>query len=179
MMANAVTELFGKNKYYGIRDEDLYLDKLDDMTELLHQLVSNTQPNRLILTNTDESKIVSQKEVVLKKLGKLMERLEVCYEDSIERLEVFSLIKSNIKMLKQTINKNTEKYYYRSCIIIHDSILHVKCENLSYTQISALTNVVLKLNKKDLDRAEFFEIDSILLENNLDWIPDLDFDEER
>ncbi|WP_291635954.1 hypothetical protein [Clostridium sp.] len=172
-----VTELYKKRKYFDNGD-DLYIEKLDGMTELLHQLVANTQPKRLILTNTDDNKITSQNEIILKKLEKLMGRLELCYEDILETLEVFSLIKSNIRILKQSINKNTEKYYYRSCTIIHDSILHIKCEKLLKSQISALVTVVSKLYKEDLDKTEFYEIDSILLENNLDWIPDLDFDEE-
>lgn len=177
-MANAATTLYVRSKYFD-KDEELYIGKLDSMTELLQQIVLNTQPKRLILTNTDDNEMPSQNEIVLKKLEKLMGRLDVCYEDSIETLEVFSLIKSNIKTLKQSINKKTQKYYYRSCTIIHDSILHIKCEKLLRTQISALINVVSKLYKKDLDRTEFYEIDSILLENNLDWIPDLDFDEEE
>lgn len=181
-MVTRVDRIYPKKRCDNVKNlkyEDIYLERLDEITEILKNEIINNQQNRLTYVNVENDKVISEKEVILKRLEVLIDELEEYYTDELDRLEKLSLIKSNIKKLKKTVNKQTHKYYYRSCIIIHDAILNLKSEKISHEQIRALKYLFSKLKKENLDLQEFYDIDDILLENNLEWIPDLDFDDEE
>ena len=152
------------------------LDKLDMTIESVKDLVS-MQHNKVVYVNINDNSVISEKDVIMRKLTKLTNELNTQYENEIDRLETFCLLKENIKKLKKLTNKESNKYYFRSCIVIHDAIMHIKSESLTLEQVQALTYVISKLYQENIDKSECYEIDSILYNKGLDCIPDLDEEE--
>ncbi|ODM27099.1 hypothetical protein A7W90_13240 [Clostridium sp. Bc-iso-3] len=162
-----------KNDYISNK---ILADKLDLTIESIKEL-ARIQHNKVVYVNAVDDTIISEKELILRKLNRLTSDLTAQYENEIDRLEIFCLLKENIKKLKKLTNKQANKYYFRSCIVIHDAIMHIKSESLSFEQVQALTYVISKLSQESIDKSECYEIDSILYSKGLDCIPDLDEEE--
>lgn len=165
--------LEGIDQFYGDYFQVEMLKKMDSMNELLQQQVaSNSQQNKIVYVNSNDNKVITERTIVVANLKKTILKLEENYEDICERLEYFCMIKDNLKRLKNAVNKNSDKYYYRTSIILHDSILHLKSESVTISQVEAIKYLISKLDNFNIDKEEFNEIDDILVENNLDWIPE-------
>jgi|GEM_PF-5478563 len=154
------------------------LGKLDYIEKLLTKQVEEKlkQRNKVEYVNKENAEILPQREVLLHKANTLLDRLRNEFDDLLNRLEIISLLKIVIHQIKSCADKNTEKYYYRACIIIHDSILHIKSEELTIKQVDTLQYLINKLKQKTIDKEEYYDIDTILVENNLDWVPALEVD---
>ena len=155
-------------EFYGIHE------KLDEVLSVINDIRdSNVNSlNRLEYINEDNNKVINEKDVILRRIDLLFKDLISEFDDEIERLQYVCLLKEQLKKLKKITNKSTDKYYYRSCIIIHDSIVRLKAENLTEKQVEVLKYLIGKLQQNSIDSNEFDEIDEILVQNDLDWIPE-------
>lgn len=148
------------------------VEKLDEIAKTLENM---SNQSKLVYNNfNSENNLSSEVKTILNEINKYVNYLEQDFDDIFERLNNLLTIKGHLKTLKCYINKNTNKYYYRACIILHDSIIHIKSEHLTLQQFHALKYTLQLLKNFNLDKDIFNEIDDILVENGLDWIPECD-----
>jgi hypothetical protein len=150
------------------------LDSLDNIANSLEYLLANNNqsPNKVVYVNTKNDNIVTEGEFILARIKKAIADLEENFDDIGERLLNFCLIKKHLYDLRKTVNKEENKYYYRSCIIIHDAISHLKSEKITQHHLNTIKYVIEKLYDFSLEKEIFYEIDDILEENGLEWIPE-------
>jgi hypothetical protein len=146
---------------------------LDNLAKQFDTIATPNNFSKLIFTKSDSDiPFSNERENTLNEIDLCIKNIEENFDDIAEKLTYFSIIKDQLKKLKSYVDKDINKYYYRACIIEHDSILHLKSEYVTKEQFNAIKYVIKKLNNLNIDKMQFDEIDDVLVENGLDWIPE-------
>ena len=97
------------------------------------------------------------------------------YEKSENLDNYLDDLQSSIYKLKKITEKNYNKYYYRSLIMIHDSLDRIDKNNFTDITLEVIEKIVLfYIQDIEITKENMFKLDDLLMENNMDWIPDLE-----
>lgn len=97
------------------------------------------------------------------------------YENSENLDSYLDDLQTNVYKLKKITNKNDNKYYYRGLIMIHDSLDKIDKNNFKENTLEVIKKIVLfYIQDVGMLKEKMFKLDDILMENDMDWIPDLE-----
>ena len=97
------------------------------------------------------------------------------YEKSENLDSYLDDLQNSIYKLKKISEKNNNKYYYRSLIMIHDSLDRIDKNNFTDITLGVIEKIVLfYIQDIEMSKEKMFKLDDILMENDMDWIPDLE-----
>jgi predicted AlkP superfamily phosphohydrolase/phosphomutase len=90
------------------------------------------------------------------------------YENSENLDNYLNDLQTNIYKLKKIINKNDNKYYYGSLIMIHDSLDRINENNFTENTLLVIKKIILfYVQNIDMSKEKMFELDDLLMENNM------------
>jgi hypothetical protein len=144
-----------------------------EMYEMMKWLVKNEQNKHkhFYTDDTTETGLWHFKHSeMFNKLKKYLTLLSESFDDTIDRIQYLGMIKDNVKLLKDALNKEEYKYERRICIAIHDAIHKARAEDLEANHLDALVFSFQILFQGDCTKFDFLQVDKRLRKSGISWI---------
>ncbi|WP_059051348.1 hypothetical protein [Paenibacillus senegalimassiliensis] len=137
--------------------------------ELLEYIARSEQKRQLEQTEVESVWFFQYKET-FKKLRSYVKELEETFENYAERICSLGAIKDEVDYLIKQLDKDLYKYERRLCIVIYDSIIKVKAEDLTYKHLEVLRESFEVLFRGQCDQTQFKQVEKALRKCGLNWI---------
>ncbi|MGM1022551.1 MAG: hypothetical protein ACQEXV_18975 [Bacillota bacterium] len=156
---------------------DLQYDNQAKMMKMLEYLVKAEQKKQLEEPEIDSIWFFQHKDT-FRKLRKYVEDLEETFGDKLERIVTLGAIKDEVEYLTKQLDRDVHKYERRLCIVIYDSIVKVKAEEMSIQQLETLGTSFQVLFSGKCNQTQFKEVEKMLRRSGLNWIVGGTFEED-
>lgn len=107
-------------------------------------------------------------------LNSLVIQLEENFANLIQRKLIIERLKDKSHMVEESCSKDIkQKYKMRAAMVLAESLHRCDAEKLTEKQLNIIKITVNMLDNKTVSREKFLQIDDLLRDNNLDWLPHL------
>lgn len=165
-----------------INDHEKRITDLESGQEKLFELIGNkriTKDNQFITINQNTKhdayahQRIKEERIECRLEGIVSELAEV--EDKKFQVQIVGELVDEIRGMLKEIPKQKNNYRRKTLLMFHEALKQNYVKNLfSETQIRALAEVARVCNQTFVTKEQYFEMDNILCECDLDMMPDLE-----
>ncbi|NRS51757.1 hypothetical protein [Brevibacillus sp. HB2.2] len=141
-----------------------------DMVKILYKAEQNRQKHYFAEETTETGLWHFKHADIFNKLKKYLTLLTESFDDIIDRIQYLGMVKDNVLLLKNALNKDLYKYERRVCIAIHDAIHKARAEDLEANHLDALVFSFQILFQGDCTKFDFLQVDKRLRKSGISWI---------